>query len=211
MVAAGPELRHPPEVLRLVHVVQLLAQAVAHLSPDRPEVGVGEQREQRLQQTPEVDEVGLDDPVYPRVLDLHRDAPPVAEDAPVHLPDRGGGDGRRLEALDRLAPAGELRVELALHGVERDRRRLLLQRAQDAGHLGREQRVLKVQHLADLHRRALQFAEVVNNALGVEDEVCDLVQLTRRSGAHQRNQLLDRHRRPDAPDEAAESQEPLEW
>jgi hypothetical protein len=29
--------------------------------PDRCEVGVGEQREQRLQQTPEVDEVGFDD------------------------------------------------------------------------------------------------------------------------------------------------------
>ena len=67
--------------------------------------------------------------VYPRVLDLHRDRPPVGEDAAVHLPDRGGGDGLRLELRDRVAPAGEFRVELALHDAERDRRRLPLQRA----------------------------------------------------------------------------------
>jgi hypothetical protein len=33
------------------------------------------------------------------------------------------------------------------------------------------------------------------------------VQLTRRSGADEGEQLLDGHRRPDAPDEAAEPQE----
>jgi len=39
------------------------------------------------------------------------------------------------------------------------------------------------QHLADLHRRALQFAQVVNDALGIAHEVCDLAQFGRRSGA----------------------------
>jgi hypothetical protein len=86
----------------------------------------------------------------------------------------------------------------------------LLQRAQDTGYLGREQRVLKAQHLVDLHRRALQLAEVVNNALGVAHEVCELVQLTRRPGADEGEQLLDGHRRPDASDEAPKPQEPLD-
>ena len=207
-VAAGPERGHAPQVLRFVHVVQLLAQAVAHLAPDGCEVGVGEQREQRLQQAPQVDEVGLDDAVYPRVLDLHRDRPPVVEDAAVHLPDRGGGNRLRLELLDRVAPAGEFRVELALHHAERDRRRLPLQRGEHAGHFGREQRVLQAQHLADFHRRALQLAELAHDALGVEHEVRELVRLARRSGEHERNQLLHRHRRADAPDQAAQAQQP---
>lgn len=44
-------------------------------------------------------------------------------------------------------------------------------------------------------------------ALGVEDEVCELVCLTRRSREGPRNQQLHGHRRPDSPDEAAEMQE----
>jgi len=201
------QLGHAADALRLVAVVELLAEAVRQLAPDRLEVGVGQQGEQRPQQQLEVAEVGGDDAVDQRVLQLDRHRPAVAQGGPVHLPDRGGGERLWLDRAEQLAVVRQLERQLLLHHLEGDRRHLLLQRAQHRRHLGGQDGVVQRQHLPHLHRRALQLAQGGDDPRGVAHQVLAARLLAAVGGARQPGELLPGHRGADARDQPAEAEQ----
>jgi hypothetical protein len=205
---AGVELRHPAHPLGFVQVVELLPQAGPELLPDRLEVDLGDERDDRLQDPSEVAEVGLDHPVDPRVLDLHGDLPAVAEDGPVDLADRGGRERLGLEAREELQRVAELLGELIFDHLEREARRLLLERPEDRRDLGREQRVLEAEHLPHLHRGPLHLAERRDEPTGVPDELLELQGLPRRRRTPEARDERRRGRGPGANGQSAQLEEP---
>ncbi len=190
------ELRHAPDVGRLVLVVEFFHQPVVELRPDRIEIDVGDHREQGSDQGLQVLEVGLDNVVDQRVLDLHRDVAAVPQPAAVNLADRRRGKSLEIEALEQFVEVVEGTADLELHHLGRHLRRFLLQTAQYLGDLRRQHAVVQTQHLADLHRGALHLAEGLDDTGRVVDQVFGLLDLPRGTGPGDVQNLAADHRRP---------------
>ena len=155
----------------------------------------------------EVVQVGLDDLVDQRVLDLDRHPPAVAQGAEVDLADRGGGEGLEVELLEEIVEVLQRAADLVLHHLGRHPRRLLLQRAQHLGHLGRQQALVEAQHLADLHGGALELAQGLDDPCRVADQVLGRLELPGWAGAGEVRDPVPHDRNPDPAGETAELEE----
>ena len=138
-------------------------------------------------------EVGLDLPRRVGPLHLDRDALAVRQRRPVHLPDRGGGDGGRLELREELLDRKpEVLADHPLDVLVRERPHVVLQGLQLEHDVGRddvgprreqlaeldEGRAELVQHLAEvlaalggraLRRETLLSGQQVGQPVGLEE------------------------------------------
>ena len=120
----------------------------------------------------EVAEVGLDRLGDAGVLELDRDLVAVERDRAVDLADRGGGERLLLEGLEVVADlAAELLLEQLADLLERERRDVVAQRGERrlellALRLRDRGEVDGGEDLADLHRRAAQLAELLDELAG---------------------------------------------
>ena len=115
-----------------------------------------------------VGEVALQRLVHAGVLHLDHHLAAVGEHGPVYLPERCGGDGIAIEALEqRVGLAAELRLQDRNDLIEGHAlRRLRQQLRHDAPRLGRERVGVHRQRLAQLERGTLQLSERAEDALG---------------------------------------------
>jgi len=177
----GVELSHAPDIRGLVGVVELLEEAITELCPDRLEVEIRDQPEERPQQGFEVLEIGLDDLVELRVLNFDRHLAPIAQPAEMDLADGRSGEGLEVEILEEIIEVLQRPADLVLHDLGRHSRRLFLKPAQNLGNLGRQHALVKTEHLPDLHRCALHLAQGLGDAHRVADQVLGLLDLLGRT------------------------------
>ncbi len=170
VVAVGA--RDRAVVLRLDLVVELLGDPLAQLAVERLDVEPGREPLDQRQQQREVAEVGLDRLGDAGVLELDRDLVAVERDRAVDLADRGGGERLLLEGLEVVADlAAELLLEQLADLLERQRRDVVAQRGERrlellALRLRDRGEVDGGEDLADLHRRAAQLAELLDELAG---------------------------------------------
>ena len=166
-VAAEAPL-HPPLLLCLELVVELLADALTQLGQQRLGVQAGREPLEQRQQQPRAAQVAVDRLGHARVLDLHDHVFAVERRRPMHLTDRGRGERPLVEGGEHAAqrPAQLLAHQL-LEPLERHGRDVVAQRRElglQLAALFRGQ-LVELDHreqLPDLHRRAAHLAQLVD-------------------------------------------------
>ncbi len=166
----GEELPEAREVRGLVHVVELLPQAILELARDLGRVDllphhVAADADERRDQRPDVLQILHHRLFDAGILDLHHDRVAVGQLGAVHLAERGRrerfGLERREELLRRRTElAGDLRADGGR--VHRGHRRLHGRQHVERGR--RQEIVPHAQHLHELHERALQLGGAFDDA-----------------------------------------------
>ena len=99
------------QLLGLAVIIRLFAQLLLRFVEQWRNVEAGGQQTGQAQQGGHVIDVGINAGGNAGILHLDRNHPPIGQLGTVHLPDRGGGNRRRLEpgkpAAPILAPFGD--------------------------------------------------------------------------------------------------------
>ena len=164
--------------LRLEAVVELVGGTRLQLGHERLDVEPREDRRDAAREAGDLAQVGHQRLAGAGVLDLDRDValgavvggvvePPAA----VDLADRRGGGRGSVEPDQPLLPVGaEVGRELLAHGGGGHRGSRVLERGEvlavGSGQLLGQRRLHHAQHLAELHRAALELAERAEQLLG---------------------------------------------
>ncbi|HEV2258500.1 MAG TPA: hypothetical protein VGS06_35715 [Streptosporangiaceae bacterium] len=148
-------------------VVEFLGDPLPQLREQRVDVLTRCGDLQHPAQQRDVPQVGRDRLGDARVLDLDRDGAAVVGDRPVHLPDRGGGNGFGVPGGERpLRRRAQLFGDHPRGQFGGHRRHAVLQPAQGAAGRRRQAVVDVAGHLAELHQHALHRAQGRGDVFG---------------------------------------------
>eukprot|EP00053_Salpingoeca_punica_P019227 m.193022 g.193022 ORF g.193022 m.193022 type:complete len:531 (+) comp17592_c0_seq9:3457-5049(+) len=154
-------LRHPPQIVCLLHKVKLVHRRLGVLGDDGLEVKVGLEICDPAHDALQVDHVLAHEGVNVLVLHLHHDRPPVlAQRGFVHLGNRRRGHRRWVKGREELGDRNaQLAHNLCFDGAERARRQLVLQRAEALHPDHRHDVAACAEILADLDPEALEVLD----------------------------------------------------
>lgn len=161
---AGERRRRAGLVVGLPQIVDLLGDPGGHLARDGDHVDPAGQRRDHRGQPFDLTQVRAQCPVGARVLDLDRDRFAAGQHAAVHLPDGRRRGRSQVEPGEPVAPAGtQFAAQHRLHPGRRQRGSAVLQLRQvlpvGPGQLLGQERLEQAEHLAELHRPALELTQ----------------------------------------------------